>query len=283
MVNLGDLGNKKIACLTLDVECDYGSLLDEPRYEGLKQISVLVTFFKERKIPLTCFVQGSILEAHPAIIGQLATLDVEFELHSYCHPKPENMDVRFEIGKGKEAYERFFGRAPLGYRAPSGVTSKETYEILAAYGFKFDSSIFPSIKPGVFNNLKRPTKPHIVNGILEFPFTVLSDIIRIPIALSYITLIGKPYLYLLKTLRLPKLIIFDFHLHNLFRLESSKEIPFQKYPFVYRSVFNRIYKKGAGKGLDTLKDFIAVLSQKGYTFLKMADVYEMIFISAKGT
>ena len=146
MINLGDFGNKRIACLTLDIECDYGSLLDEPRYEGLNHINVLVNFFEEKKMPLTCFVQGSILEAYPAIIEQLATLDVEFELHSYSHPKPSKMNAKFEISKGKEAYESFFGRTPMGYRAPSGVIGKETYDTLAACGFKFDSSIFPSIK-----------------------------------------------------------------------------------------------------------------------------------------
>jgi len=58
MVNLGDLGNKKIACLTLDVECDYGSLLDEPRYEGLKQNKLLIKLIKRLKKPHELICNG---------------------------------------------------------------------------------------------------------------------------------------------------------------------------------------------------------------------------------
>ena len=65
ILGLNNFKYKKIACLTLDVEQDYGDLLDEPNYEGLKYIPKLVRFLKERNIPLTCFVKGSLFETHP--------------------------------------------------------------------------------------------------------------------------------------------------------------------------------------------------------------------------
>ncbi|MFQ5924912.1 MAG: polysaccharide deacetylase family protein, partial [Dehalococcoidia bacterium] len=89
--------HKKIVCLTLDVEQDYGDLLDKPTHEGLEHIAEFVSFLSERNIPLTCFVQGSLLETHPDKIKQLAALDVEFQLHSYSHPGPRESNAKFEI------------------------------------------------------------------------------------------------------------------------------------------------------------------------------------------
>ena len=102
-VNLSAFSNKRIVCLTLDLEEDYGCLLNEPSYKGLEHIPELVIFFKERDIPLTCFVQGSILEKHPSQVNQIYALDVEFELHSYSHPSPKEMNIKLEIERGKRA------------------------------------------------------------------------------------------------------------------------------------------------------------------------------------
>jgi len=277
IINCPELKNRNVACLTLDLEQDYGDLLEEPSYEGLEHIPELVSFFKEKDIPLTCFVQGSLFETHSAQIKQLSALDVEFELHSYSHPKPGKADPKVEVEKGREAYKRFLGREPIGYRSPLGVIGKQDYEVLATSGFKFDSSIFPSLRPGTFNNLRKPTKPFRVNspGIIEFPFAVFSPLIRIPIALSYIKLLGKPYLYLLKTFNLPSLIVFDFHLHDLFQLGSSGKIPVEKSPLIYRTIFRRIYKNSKS-GLAILDKLITMLRGKGYSFQKLTNIYEAV-------
>jgi len=277
ILDLNNLKNKRIVCLTLDVEQDYGDLLDEPSYEGLKYIPKLLKFLKEKNIPLTCFVQGFLFEVHPAKIEQLVSLDVEFELHSYSHPGPKEMNTKLEIQRGKEAYRKFFGKNPLGYRSPLGVINGEDYEILASNGFRFDSSIFPSLRPGVFNNLGEPNKPFLINNteIIEFPFTVFSSVVRVPIALSYIKLIGKSYLYLLRTFNLPTLIIFDFHLHDLFKLDSSDRIPLRKFSFIYRLIFRRIYQYDR-EGLIILDKLITILRERGYSFQKLRDVYEAV-------
>lgn len=271
--------HKKIVCLTLDVEQDYGDLLDEPTYEGLEHIPQFVNFFGERNIPLTCFIQGSLLETHPHDIRQLATLDVEFELHSYSHLGPRESDAKLEIERGKEAYLKFFSKAPIGYRAPLGIISERDYDVLAANGFRFDSSILPSLRPGAFNNLRKPTKPFLINscGIVEFPLAVFSPVIRIPIVLSYIKLLGKPYLYFMKTFNLPSLIVFCFHLHDLFQLDSVSRIPPEKFSPLYRLVFNRIYQKRASNGFALLDKLIAIFQQKGYVFSKLEDVTTLLF------
>ncbi|MFC2002741.1 polysaccharide deacetylase family protein [Chloroflexota bacterium] len=277
IINSPELESRKIVCLTLDVEQDYGELLDEPSYEGLEHIPELVSFFKERNIPLTCFVQGSLFETHPAQIEELMTLDAEFELHSYSHPRPGKTDFEFEVKKGTEAYRRFFAKDPLGYRAPLGYFNGKTdYEVLVSNGFKFDSSMWPFLRPGVFNNLRKPTKPYFVNDsrIIEFPAPVFSSVIRIPIALSYIKLLSKPYLYLLRTSLFPRLIIFNFHLHDLFELSSSKKIPFEKCSIMYSKIFRRIYYEGQLNGLKLLDEFMSLCHKRQYEFLKLVNVYE---------
>ena len=75
-----DLSNleEKVFCLTLDVEQDFGARLDCPNYEGLSHIPQLVDLLKRHDIPLTCFMQGSILETHQTKIEPFLALDVEF-------------------------------------------------------------------------------------------------------------------------------------------------------------------------------------------------------------
>jgi len=190
------------------------------------------------------------------------------------------MNFEFEVKKSKKAYRRFFAKDPLGYRSPLGfINGGNDYKILVSNGFKFDSSIFPSWRPGAFNNLNKPLTPYFLNScpIVEFPFTVFSDIIRIPIALSYIKLFGSPYLYLLKLSSLPNLIIFDFHLHDLFRLTSVDKIFLEnRLPFFYKKLFKRIYQEKEDTGFLILNEFIQSLQKKRYIFLKLADVYEAL-------
>lgn len=277
-LSLDKLKRNKIVCLTLDVERDYGDLIDEPSYEGLSYIDTLVDFLKERDLPLTCFVQGSIFQTHPAELKKFMTLNVEFELHSYSHPKPKDSQIESEIEKGKRAYESFMGKAALGYRAPLGVISQMDYQLLESHNFKFDSSIFPSLRPGAYNNLGKPTMPYLPTNhkIVEFPFSVVSSIIRIPIALSYINLFGRPYWCILKTLELPDLVIFNFHLHDLFRLDSSDKLRLKSYSPIYKFIFQRIYLQQATGGLELLSSFISLLLSKNYTFATMIDVYDII-------
>ena len=277
IVNISKLRSKKVVCLTLDLEQDFGARLDEPSYEGLKHIPSFVDSMKKRNISLTCFVQGSILDTHPAEVEQLSVLDVEFELHSYSHPAPQEINTKFEVESGKHAYINFFQKEPLGYRSPLGVIHQSDYNILAANGFKFDSSVFPSLRLGTFNNLRMPTSPYVLDetNIVEFPFAVFSRVVRVPIALSYIKLLGRSYLNLLKIARCPNLIVFDFHLHDLFTLGTSRNIPLKNLSFLERKIFQKIYQEGID-GLRILDELISVFLKKGFVFLKLEDVYRRI-------
>jgi hypothetical protein len=60
-------------------------------------------------------------------------------------------------------------------------------------GYEFDASVFPSWRPGQFNNLgshPAPTYRHD-SRVLEVLFTVYPSVFPIPTALSYCQLLGR--------------------------------------------------------------------------------------------
>jgi len=280
-LDLAKIKNRKIVCMTLDLEQDYGDLLNMPSYEGLSQIKPLLSLFKKHNLPLTCFTQGSLFQTHPQAIEQFNALDTEFGVHTFGHPKPQTIDHGYEIRKGKEAFIKYFHKEPMGYRSAAGVVSESMFKSVTENSFKYDSSVFPSFRPGgYYNSLHMSLIPHLLNGgpTLEFPVTVFPKVFRVPISLSYIKLLGKPYLNLIKICRLPDLIVFDFHLHDLKTLDSAKNIPQNKYSPLYRAIFKKIYQNnyGLAEGMVLLDSLISIFSNKGYEFLKLADVYEIL-------
>jgi len=270
--------NSRGVCLTLDLEQDYGDLLDKPSYDGLSYIPTLVSCLKRRHVPLTIFVQGSLLENFPDAIERLCKLDVEFELHSYSHLKYKNTNTQYEVELGKKAYIKFFGKNPKGYRFPSGIFNHEDYAILAKNGFQYDSSIFPSIRPGAFNNLNMPIKPYylVEHKIVELPFTVFSRFVRIPIALSYIKLLGWPYLDLLKLSPLPNVIIFNFHMHDLFTLPMASDLKNEKSSLINKNIYKRIYQQKRNDGFVLLERVMSMFQARKYEFIKLDAICDSV-------
>lgn len=276
-LDLTGLGKRRIVCLTLDLEQDFGDLLAEPSYEGLSHIDTLVGLLRKRNLPLTCFCQGRLLESQPEVVENLGALEVEFGVHAYSHPGPREINHESEVKSGKEAFLRFFGGEPEGYRSPSGIVSERLFSLLPAYGFKYDSSIFPSYRPGYFTGLNWSTVPCVMdNGLVEFPLTVFPGILRIPLSLSYIKLLGSPYFRFLKMSRLPDLIIFNFHMHDLSVLSSVDRIQWHRLPFYYRAVFKRIYRR---EGLRLLESLVELFASKGYEFSKLGVIYNLLRVN----
>jgi peptidoglycan/xylan/chitin deacetylase (PgdA/CDA1 family) len=270
--------SRKIVCLTVDIESDFGELLDTPEYDGIKCIPCFVKYFKKKNIPLTCFIQGSLLETHRSYIDVLTELNADFHLHSFSHDRPDSCNFEYEIKAGKNAFNNYFGYQPEGYRAPLGIINNDDFITLQKEGFLFDSSIFPSFRPAAFNNMKAPITPYKIGnkGIIEFPFTVLSKWLRIPLSISYIKLLGWPYKFLIKTIKLPDFIIIGFHLHDLYELKSSSSLFTNNFTYLYNTIYKRIYIQNRVSGLELLNDVITHLQGGGYTFLKMKDIFKII-------
>ena len=253
----------KYLCYTLDLEEDHAGLLFNS-YEGLKYLEDFIQIINERKIKLSFFVQAKLIEKFPEKIEMLRENRFDIHLHSYSHSlrRPKRLtEIRKEIEKSKEIYQEFFKDIPKGYRFPLGVLNEKEYQILKELDFKFDSSVFPSLRLRFFNNLNKPLIPYEVAGIIEIPFSVISKTIRIPIALSYIKLF-YPLHFLRSYCHSP--LIFDFHMHDLFNLKSTKRITsLKKLHYMRKSKF----------GLDIFLKFHQKLIKEGYKSISIYEIY----------
>lgn len=223
--------------LTVDFECDYGTALSENHYGAVERVGELVAMLERHDVPLTAFVQTELLDERPTTVERLrdAGVDVEFHPHSHTHAPRSETTVAEEITRSTDRYREFFGRSPQGYRFPNGNVRPADYEVLADAGYEFDASLFPSWRPGHFDHSDEPTVPHRVPDadLYEVPFTVFGDRFRVPTALSYCRLVGRPMLALLAR-RPPSSVVFNIHMHDLFNPESYAELP----P-LYRAIYAR--------------------------------------------
>jgi peptidoglycan/xylan/chitin deacetylase (PgdA/CDA1 family) len=262
---------EKIACLTLDLENDW--YFDKPGYDHLtlKYIDNFINIVKSLDVPLTVFVVGKTLERFPATINKLdRELESEFHLHSYQHDTSKSYNFRSEIQNGKDAFASHFGLEPVGYRAPQGNIEPSELLILEQEGFRFDSSVFPSYRPGIYNNLNKPIVPFYpdeTNELIEIPIAV-SPTTRIPLSHSYLKLFGSPFIKYLKSTSLPNPLVFNIHLQDLYRTASHDQLSQPK---------NFIFKRNLDRSIEIFTDFIIHLKKKGYSFVPITDIvmYDM--------
>jgi len=262
----------KIACLTLDIEWDYHRehvkghhLIKEWLFRDDERLKNL---FHPLDIKVTAFIVGEILQRMPLVIDSLKNANIEVELHSYSHSLKR--DPSIDIPHGINVYFDVTGEMPLGYRAPEGVLIPKELKYLEEYGFKFDSSIFPFFRFGKFCNFRLPQKPYFIKNstLIEFPIGSI-PIVRLPIALSYIMFLGwDTYESMFRVFGLPNIIVFDFHLHDLFPSKSFKNLP-----DIWKFFYSTIYKRNPWK---YFKKIINFLKNNGYSFLFMKELYDKI-------
>lgn len=264
---------RKTACITLDLESDW--YVDEPgeSYLTFEHLPEYVEMMREVDVPISIFVVGQLLEDRPDVVEILSEeLDTEFHLHSYRHDPEMAGGFRDDLHQGIEAFESFFGHRPRGYRAPLGKITDRQLSILDEDGFEFDSSIFPSYRPGAYNNLDAPTKPYrpsTAETLVELPVGVI-PYLRVPTAQSYLKLGGRSYLKLLDVIDLPDPLIFVSHLHDFVDTEAHEH---RDQPI--RSV----HKRNIHESVELFGELIQKLKDAGYRFTTIESVYETRAIS----
>jgi polysaccharide deacetylase family protein (PEP-CTERM system associated) len=131
----------------------------------------------------TFFVIGWIAEQHPDLIRRIHAAGHEVACHSFLHRlvyelTPE--EFREDTRRAKRVLEDAIGAPVIGYRAPCYSITRQSLwalEILAAEGFRYDSSIQP-IRHDIAGIPDYPRTPHLHEfggreSILEFPATTL--------------------------------------------------------------------------------------------------------------
>lgn len=265
----------KYACVTLDMEPDYGDplgrirLLDTPGF-----FERFVGLIRKYDARVTMFTVTSLFETHGADFERLAArIPLEYAVHSHSHD-PHNACGLDEIQAAQTAYQRFTGRAPTGYRAPIGQIDRDGLGRLMDFGYRYDSSVYTSIRPGKFGyfNLHLPNVPFWLtrNGrktLLEFPFTSISSV-RVVYALSYAKLLGWPlYSALLHLFGLPDVALLLLHPYNFYtQLTADGLAGFEKFALTRNDAHSFEY----------FERMLADLQKRGYEFLSVSEIYERI-------
>ena len=258
----------KLFAFTLDLEADHAGIVDQ--YEIFKdhaRIEEFLSVMQSTGVKITAFTVGDVLERFPEVIKIFEKYDCEFEPHSFSH------DINFpdseeEIERSREAYIRYFGKNPIGYRAPQGRISRSGINALEKYGFLYDSSIFPSYYPNPFKYLFCNRQVHFHNNtnIMEIPITSITPF-RLTLNIAYIKLLGIDLsMKLCRTFTLPDVINFNSHLHDFIVKEAS----YGKLPPFWKFIFGR----NKFSGLEYCVRFLEFIKEQGYRFCYMSEIYD---------
>lgn len=255
------------ASITLDLEEDW-RIPDEDVNPTFEHVDEYLQMIREVDIPVSVFVVGKTIERYPELIETFRSeVDVEFHLHSYTHDVTKETPFTEELSQGVEAFRSFFDKPPKGYRAPQGNITEREIVTLDEFGFEFDSSIFPSYRPGVYNNLTKPSTPYrpdYTDELVELPISVAPRV-RVPITQNYLKLFGSPYHYYLQLRELPDQIVFDSHLQDFFKTEFHDHINFPLKQMMTRNI---------SRADELFVEFVELLRSRGYEFTKISEIAE---------
>lgn len=259
---------QKLICYTLDLEHDYAGLSPSEQYETfsrsepLKRLSDII---RRHDLKITAFATGKVLNDRKETVEYFRELGTEIELHGYHHIMFQP-DLALEVQKGAGAYRRYFGKNPLGYRSPGGVFSPVLLKTLAEEGIRYDSSLIPSFRLGVYKNLKSPITPFHdpTSPIFELPIGVVPKV-RLPVAASYIRLFGlSTYKLLFALFGTPSPLVYLFHLVDLIPTKMRRQLsPFWRY----------VYAKGQRRGFEVFEASVKYFSDQGYKSEYMSTLY----------
>jgi peptidoglycan/xylan/chitin deacetylase (PgdA/CDA1 family) len=254
----------RFVCFTLDYELDYGgrvnsfdTLNDRQGHRRLREM------LDRHQVPLSAFAQTSVLDDYSDALRVLQSLATEVHSHSHTHASTQ-FDSNFELSHSLDVLAKKFPQDAYGYRAPYGKLYEGDEDLLKKLGYSFDSSIFPSIRPGKFNHLGAPIEPYFwKNGLREFPFAVLPKV-RLILGISYMKLFG-PLLYewLIRAVGLPQVLVFYGHMHDYFPTDAPKH-----FPAPIRFAFSR----NGDKAFGITESFLKLLKSKGYQFVTMNEL-----------
>lgn len=267
---------KKLACITLDMEPDYGDPEKRIRLlENSEYFERYVSVIQKYNAKVTMFTVTSLFDKWNEHFAKLTTrIPIEYAVHSHTHD-PHNACSLEEVQNSKQTYTKFTGRSPQGYRAPIGRIDKAGLGHLLDHNFIYDASVYPSIRPGEFgySNLHMPNIPFRVKradgkSLIEFPFTAIEKI-RIIFALSYAKLLGWfGYSMLLKLFGLPNHALLLSHPHDFY----FASIPNTTVKGLEKFALSR----NSSKAFDYFENMIRFLAQQGYEFVFISELYQQV-------
>jgi len=266
-MNIKEVNTKrKLAAFTCDLEEDYGFRTGTMQWlEQKNEINNLTCLFKKYSVPVTGFVVCSLLN-NSRFVDFVNNMCEQVEPHSYSHLiHGEISDFKDDLDRSIDKYIEVFNKIPNGYRYPQGRFNFELVQHMLKIGLKFDSSVFPSRRPGVFDFSSLPQNPFYVDDLLELPLATFKNI-RTIYSISYLKLYGKALSsFKIKMFGLPNILIIDSHMTDFIYVESFDELPLSLKLAYSRNKFN---------GINLCEHMIKNLKELGYEFVTMNQVYD---------
>ena len=189
--------------------------------EGTERI---INLLDKYNIKATFFSTVIFATKNPLLIRKISDKGHEIASHGYYHSL---FEVK-HLSQSKQILENLSGKDVIGFRMPR-MMSVSNLDLINA-GYKYNSSLNPTIIPGRYNNLNKPRVPFLENSLLQIPAAVTNKL-RIP--LFWLGLHNYPlwlYKYLLfKTLKDGGILPIYFHpweFYNLKEIKSKYKLPF---------------------------------------------------------
>lgn len=193
-----------INALSFDLEYWYSAELvrqfaPEEKEDQISEVVMpLLDMLNKYNTKATFFALGNLAEEYPDIVKHIHEDGHEIGSHAYSHKTLYELGeagFEAEIKKSNQILKSITNECPIGFRAPTfsiDNSTKWAFKVLAKYGFKYDSSVFP-IKTrlyGVPHAPRTPYKPSISDitkndpdgNIVEFPLSTIKLGKNIPIA-----------------------------------------------------------------------------------------------------
>jgi peptidoglycan/xylan/chitin deacetylase (PgdA/CDA1 family) len=255
---------RKIACITLDTEADFHDPEGRIRlFEDEMLFGRYVGLLRRYDVKLTAFLVTSLIPRYGAACRRLqGELPVEFAIHSHRHDMQDPCS-RADIEESVRTCRAFTGQDPAGYRAPVGQITREGLQTLLDLGLHYDSSIYPSFRPGRpgYNNLHLPVEPfrvrHGTQSIVEIPFAALHGV-RLVFSLSYVKLFGwTAYDSLMRVFPPPRQLTVLAHPYDYYFQLFAAGVTGTEKPLLLRN---------AGRAFELFETLINFLRAAGYEF-----------------
>jgi len=137
----------------------------------------LVERFRSAGVPATLFVVGREAAAHSTVLRDAVTAGHEVASHTWSHPLRfaalPAAEQESELRRSREALEAATGHEVVGFRAPNFDMDERTMTRLAACGYRYDASGYPSLMllPARVVLALKSRSPREVLSMSPWPFT----------------------------------------------------------------------------------------------------------------
>ncbi|MBK6486954.1 MAG: polysaccharide deacetylase family protein [Gemmatimonadetes bacterium] len=150
---------------------------DDPVFEtGMRHF---LDFFASNRVTATFFVTGRSVrdKRKRPLIEEAVRAGHEIASHSLTHRYLTRIDTtakRQELGESRDVLEQALGVPVVGFRAPGYRIDRESLELLAEFGYAWDSSVFPTAKYAAaletpVDVLAAPHEPVAGSPMVEWP------------------------------------------------------------------------------------------------------------------